>query len=124
MIIETITYPFGIANFYKTFIHIKFNEDLEEVRLEYSKQLFKDVDAFYNSSKYVVISERGLNTAFNPLNMKSLNISKMEGLAVVSPEEVKRRDELILEQGYYKGSFAFFTNYEAAEEWARTFEDN
>ena len=114
MIIETITYPFGIANFYKTFIHIKFNEDLEEVRLEYSKQLFKDVDAFYNSSKYVVISERGLNTAFNPLNMKSLNISKMEGLAVVSPEEVKRRDELILEQGYYKGSFAFFTNYEAA----------
>ena len=122
MLLKTIPYPFGEAKYYPSFIHVKFREDLDVVELEYSKQIFKDIEAFYDGAKYVVISERGLNTSFDPINMKSLNLSKMQGLAVVSPEGAARRDELIVEQGYYKGSFAFFTTYKAAEEWALTFE--
>jgi len=45
----------------------------------------------------------------------------MYALAVVSPEGSQRREELVVEQGYYKGSFAFFTSYKAAEEWVLTF---
>ena len=122
MLLKNINYPFGEAKYYAKFIHFKFNEDLKEVLLENSKQIFADIEGFYGSDEYVFISERGLNTSLDPSFIKSLNLSKMKALAVVSPDVARRRDELIKEQNYIKGSFAFFTNYEAAEHWARTFE--
>ncbi|MCC4211950.1 hypothetical protein [Leeuwenhoekiella parthenopeia] len=122
MLLKTITYSFGEAKYYAKFIHFKFNEDLKEVVLENSKQIFADVESFYGSDKYVFISERGLGTSLDPSFIKSLNLSKMKAVAVVSPDVAKRRDELIKEQNYIKGSFAFFTSYEAAEHWARTFD--
>ena len=76
----------------------------------------------FGSEKYVLISERNLKTSFNADLMKDLNLSKVRGLAVVSEEGVSRREELIKEQSLFKGSFAYFTNYKAAEEWARTFD--
>ena len=121
MVLKSNSYSFGEAKYFESFVHIKFNEDLDEVKLEYSKRIFKDIEAFYDGARYALISERGLATAFNPINMKSLNLSKMYALAVVSPEGSQRREELVVEQGYYKGSFAFFTTYKAAEEWVLTF---
>ena len=122
MLLKTINYPFGVAKYYAKFIHFKFNEDLKEVVLEYSKQIFDDLENFYGSDKYVFISERGLETSLGPSFIKSLNLSKMKALAVVSPDAAERREELIKEQDHIKGSFAFFTSYEAAEHWARTFD--
>ena len=122
MILKTVTYPFGEAKYYAKFIHFKFDENLKEVLLENSKLIFKDVESYYGSEKYVFISERGLETGFKPQHIRSLNLSKMKGLAVVSSEGEERRKELVEEQGYFKGSFAFFSTYQAAEEWARTFE--
>lgn len=122
MALKIISYPFGEVKYYKGFIHVKFNEDLDEVKLEFSKKIFKDLDAYYGSEKYVLISERNLNTSFDADLMKSLNLSKMKALAVVSDEGDIRREELIKEQGFFKGSFAYFTNYDAAEEWAKTFD--
>ncbi|PHR98034.1 MAG: hypothetical protein COA80_06195 [Leeuwenhoekiella sp.] len=111
-----------MAKYYAKFIHFKFNEDLKEVVLEYSKQIFDDLENFYGSDKYVFISERGLETSLDPSFIKSLNLFKMKALAVVSPDAAERREELIKEQDHIKGSFAFFTSYEAAEHWARTFD--
>ncbi|RXG18450.1 hypothetical protein DSM03_1011136 [Leeuwenhoekiella aestuarii] len=122
MVLKTIAYPFGEVKYYEGFIHVKFNEDLDEVKIEYSKKLFEDIEGFYGSEKYILISERNLKTSFNADLMKNLNLSKMRGLAVVSEEGVSRREELIKEQSLFKGSFAYFTNYKAAEEWARTFD--
>ena len=122
MLLKTISYPFGEAKYYEKFVHFKFDENLKEVLLENSKQIFNDLESFYGSEKYVFISERGLGTSLDPSFIKSINLSKMKALAVVSPDAEERRDELIKEQDYIKSSFAFFTSYDAAEHWARTFD--
>ena len=72
MLLKTIAYPFGEAKYYAKFAHIKFNEDLKEVVLENSKSVLADIESFYGSQKYVLISERGLGTTLNPNFIKSL----------------------------------------------------
>ncbi len=123
MIVKSLKYPFGEFLFYDRYAYFKYFDEIDEVKEHYAQQILKDLESFYGSKKYVFISERGLNTRLNPEILKVLNLTKMKALAIVSPEGPSRREELIKEQEYFKGSFAFFTTYEAAKDWALTFLD-
>ncbi len=118
---NTKTYSFAQVTFYDTFVHCLFNEDLELVSKEKALEIVNAVNKFYGNQKYVLISERGLNTQFDSEIMESLDLHKMKGLAIVSPNGDERRQQLIKEQSYFEGSFAFFETFEAAKEWALTF---
>lgn len=121
MILKTLEYPFGQCLVYEKYAHCKFFDSVRDVPAEYGKQIVKDLDETFGNKKYVLISERGLNTRVEPSVLKLLNLARMKALAIVSPEGEARREELVQEQQYFKGSFAFFTNFEAAKDWALTF---
>ncbi|MBA82551.1 MULTISPECIES: hypothetical protein [unclassified Leeuwenhoekiella] len=123
MILKTLEYPFGKGLLYDRYVHFIYPDDIKEVTPEYARMILKDVDSFYGNQKYVFISERGLDTRLDPEMLKGLNLSKMKALAIVSPEGPSRMEELIKEQEVFKGSFAFFTNFDAAKDWALTFLD-
>ena len=121
MIKNTKVYPFARVDFYDTYAHIFFNKEVQQVLPEYSQQVINDVVNYFGKEKFILISERGLETKFNSEIIHTLNLSNMKALAIVSPDEESRRKELIKEQSFIKGSFAFFDTYEAAREWALTF---
>ncbi len=121
MILKTLEYPFGKCYVYENYAHCIFFDSVLEVPAAYAKQVVKDLDETFGNKKYVLISERGLNTRVEPSILKLLNLARMKALAIVSPEAESRREELIQEQQFFKGSFAFFTNFEAAKDWALTF---
>ncbi|WP_028376660.1 hypothetical protein [Leeuwenhoekiella sp. MAR_2009_132] len=122
MIIDNIRqYSFAKATYFDTYVRIEFNSDLKEVLVEQAQLLLKDMAAYYGGQKFVIISQRGLETNLDPEILKILNLSKVEGLAIVSPDAEERRKILIKEQSLFEGSFAYFETYEAAREWALTF---
>ncbi|MGO4912838.1 hypothetical protein [Leeuwenhoekiella sp. W20_SRS_FM14] len=118
---NTRQYSFAKATYYDAYVRIQFDSDLKEVLLEQAQLLLKDIAAYYGSQKIVIISQRGLETNLDPEILKILNLSKVEGLAIVSPDAEERRKILIKEQSLFEGSFAYFETYEAAREWALTF---
>ncbi|MDP5044086.1 MAG: hypothetical protein NWQ06_03795 [Leeuwenhoekiella sp.] len=118
---NTKTYSFAQITFYDKFAHCLFNKDHKVVSKEQALEIVTSVNKYYGNQSYVMISERGLNTEFNSEIIKSLELYKMKGLAIVSPDVDSRRKQLIEEQGYFEGSFAFFETFDAAKEWALTF---
>lgn len=121
MVEKIKTYSFGECLFYDSYAYLKYFSEIDEVKQAYGQEILIDLEDFYGTKKYVFISERGLSTRLNPEILKSLNLTKMKALAIVSPEGPDRMEELIKEQEYFKGSFAFFTSFEAAKNWALTF---
>jgi hypothetical protein len=92
------------------------------VNTSIAETIINDINNYYGNRKIVYISNRMFAHNVDPQVYKLVNPDKMIGIAIVG-HGATMRDQAIIEQGLYAGSFSFFESMESAVSWAQSFLD-
>lgn len=103
--------------YYTTFVLGKINPD-HIVTTTVAKTILKDINAYYDNKKVVLISNREINHRMDLSIYKLVNPKKIIGIAIVSKEQ-NSVAQAIKEQKLYHGSFGLFKNMSSAIAWAQ-----
>lgn len=122
MTLREIDLDFGKVTIYENILIAKLNEgilfDIESNRklLELGKEIFKN-------QNYGYISHRVHSYAVDPMvYFESANAENLKAIAVVSHNEITRKNAEVVESKFYKdiNSFGVFITLEESVEWIKT----
>lgn len=89
------------------------------VREEHNKKLREVIDKHFTNKPLVYIANRHFSYAVDPLTyIETSKISNLLAIAIVSPDEVKRKNAL-LEKHFYSKPFEVFPTLTEAMSWVQ-----
>lgn len=119
--IEQIT-EFYRLEFYDSYVIIEGNSNIS-VNSSIAENILKKIFDHFKDRKFVIVSNRISEYKLQADAYSPAILKKVKGIAIVSKNS-EVRDQAILEQKKFNGSFAFFENLDDAKNWAENFFSN
>lgn len=122
MLSQEIELNFGKVNIHENILIAKLNEGVL-FDVESNKKLLEIGAEIFKGKNYGYISHRVNSYAVDPMvYMESANVSNLKAIAVVSENEMTRKNAEGVEKKFYKDSncFGVFQTLEEAVTWIKT----
>lgn len=89
------------------------------VNTQMATMILNDINHHYGNHKIVYISNRQFSHDVDMSVYELVDFKKIVGIAIVG-EGAALRNQAIVEQSHYKGSFGFFNTMDSALSWAHS----